>query len=448
METNIVDTTILKVRDLLEHNEVGDAIRLIESLLPPDQADVFEELPPHDQQSLLPQLETEDAADILEEMEDEDAAEVAGHIQPHTLAPILDEMAPDEAADLLGDLNPSLSAATLGHMHEPEEVRPLLLHPDETAGGLMTSEYLAFPQEMTASQVLSALRKWEPRGAEVSYFFVVDGQEHLVGVVNVFQVIRASASDPVSSLMDRAVIKAQVGDDQEHAAHLMAHYDLGAVPVVDEDNRLVGVITADDLVEVLRDEATEDIQRIGGSEPLHRPYSDTSIPSAAWKRLGWLLLLFVTGTLTSTVMGLFQDEHHFVTLALFVPLLIGTGGNAGTQATSTIIRAIAVGDVELKDSWRVLWREFRTAMLLGSLLAIAALVRSLTWPTSFPIAVVVGFTIFAIVVWANCVGAFLPLLAAKLHIDPALVSGPLMSTLVDATGLLIYFSIAGLVLHA
>ncbi|TEU18402.1 MAG: magnesium transporter, partial [Anaerolineales bacterium] len=164
-------------------------------------------------------------------------------------------------------------------------------------------------------------------------------------------------------------------------------------------------------------------------------------------RLGWLLLLFVTWTLTSTVMGLFQDQIHFFTLALFVPLLIGTGGNAGTQATSIIIRAIAVGDVELKDSWRVLWRELRTAILLGGLLAAVALVRALTWPTSLPIALVVSITIFAIVVWADCVGSLLPLLAARLRIDPALVSGPLMSTLVDATGLLIYFCIAAALLR-
>ena len=447
METNTVDTALLRVRELLERDEVSGAIRLIESLLPPDQADVFEELDPEDQEVLLPQLETEDAADILEELEDEDAAQLAGRIQARTLAPILDEMAPDEAADLLGDLEPSLSAAALAQMQEPDEVRPLLLHPDETAGGLMTSEYLAFPQEMTAGQVLSALRTWQPRGAETPYVFVVDSQERLVGVANVFQIIRADVSETLSSLMDRAVIRAQVTDDQERAALLMSRYDLWAVPVVDDDKRLVGVITADDLVAVLEDEATEDIQRIGGSEPLDRPYSDTSIASAAWKRLGWLLLLFVTGTLTSTVMGLFQDQIHFVTLALFVPLLIGTGGNAGTQATSIIIRAIAVGDVELKDSWRVLWREFRTAILLGGLLAAVALVRALTWPTSLPIALVVSITIFAIVVWADCVGSLLPLLAARLRIDPALVSGPLMSTLVDATGLLIYFCIAAALLR-
>jgi len=447
METNTVDTALLRVRELLERDEVSGAIRLIESLLPPDQADVFEELDPEDQEVLLPQLETEDAADILEELEDEDAAELAGRIRARTLAPILDEMAPDEAADLLGDLEPSLSAAALAQMQEPDEVRRLLLHADETAGGLMTSEYLAFPQEMTAGQVLDGLRAWAPRGRETPYFFAVDDGGHLVGVANVFRVIRADVSETISSLMDRAVIKAQVSDDQERAALLMARYDLWAVPVVDDDSRLVGVITADDLVAVLEDEATEDIQRIGGSRPLKRRYMHMSIPSAAWKRLGWLLLLFVTGTLTSTVMGLFQDQIHFVTLALFVPLLIGTGGNAGTQATSIIIRAIAVGDVELKDSWRVLWRELRTAILLGGLLAAVALVRALTWPTSLPIALVVAITIFAIVVWADCVGSLLPLLAARLRIDPALVSGPLMSTLVDATGLLIYFCIAAALLR-
>lgn len=448
MATNTVDATLLQVRDLLENQDLTGAIQLIESLLPPDQADVFEELAPEQQETLLPQLGKEDAADILEQLEDEDAAELAARMDATALAPIVDVMEPDEAADLLGDLNPTHTSATLARMSEADEVRPLLLHPDETAGGLMTSEYLVFPQHMRADQVLTAVRQWEPKGAQTSYLFVVDNQERLAGVASLLRVIRADPSELLTSLMDREVIKAHVADDQEAAAHLMARYDLVAVPVVDDNDRLVGVITVDDLVEVLEDEATEDIQRMAGTQPLARPYLDASIPLAAWKRLGWLLLLFVTGTLTLTVMRLFQGTlDREIALAMFIPLLIGTGGNAGSQTTATIIRALSVGDIGRADTLRVLWREVRTAVVLGAFLAVVALVRAVTWGTAIPVAAVVACSILAIVVWAGCVGAFLPLIAARLRVDPALVSGPLMSTLVDATGLLLYFSIARLVLR-
>ena len=391
MDLDTVDGGLFKVRELLEQNDIDGAIDLIESLLPADQADVFEELDPEQQDTLLPQLETEYAADILQELGDEEAAELAARIDADTLAPIVDEMEPDEAADLLGDLDPSLSMDTLAQMQDADEVKPLLLHSDQTAGGLMTSEYLAFPQNMRVEQALAAVRAWTPKGRESAYLFAVDQQGYLVGTVNLFQMLRADPKTPLSALMDSEVLRVQTSDDQETAARLMARYDLTAVPVVDEDGRLVGVITVDDLVAVLEEEATEDIQRIAGSEPLDRPYLDAGVVSMAWKRLGWLLLLFVTGTLTGSVMRLFEGLlSRMVVLIVFVPLLIGTGGNAGSQTTATIIRALAVGDISLRDSWRVIWHEFRAAIILGILLSVIAYLRAVTWGTSPAMAAVVA----------------------------------------------------------
>ncbi|HHX44562.1 MAG TPA: magnesium transporter [Chloroflexi bacterium] len=447
MDAVTVDTILMHVRESLERNDVPEAIRIIETLLPADQADVFEELEPEHQEILLPQLAVEDAADILEELDEADAANLAARIDEDSLAQIVAEMEPDEAADLLGDLDPILSTATLELLEEADDVRPLLLHQDRTAGGLMTSEYLAFPQAMRVSQVLSAIREWEPRGPETPRIFVVNGGRRLVGQVGLMRLIRAEPAQRLRELMDPDVLRVHTSDDQEAAAHLMSRYDLLVVPVVDDEERLVGVITVDDLVEVLEDEATEDIQRIGGTEPLDRPYLDSSVGAMARKRIWWLLLLFVTGTLTGSVMSLFQEElDRVVALSLFIPLLIGTGGNAGTQTTTTIIRALSVGDISLRDTLRVLWHEFRTALILGALLTVVAYIRAITWVDSPAVALVVSASIFAIVLWANGVGSVLPLLAARFKVDPALVSGPLMSTLVDATGLLIYFSVASLVL--
>jgi len=446
MET-IVGEMTLQVQELLERGRIAQAIDLIESLPPADQADIFEDLPLEQQEALLSLLENEEAADILEELEDDEAAELAARIDADVLAPIVDEMAPDEAADLLGDLGPSHSTDTLAHMLEADEVEPLLLHPDETAGGLMTSEYLAFPQNMQAHQVLAALRTWEPKGVESPYLSVVDRQGHLTGVVSLFQILRASHDAQLASLMDTQVFKVHQSDDQETAARLMARYDLIAVPVVDDDERVVGVITVDDLVEVLEDEATEDIQRIAGSEPLYRPYLAVGVVSVVRKRLGWLLLLFITSTLTGTVMRFFEDQiAQVIVLTVFVPLLIGMGGNVGSQSSATIIRALAVGDIRLKDTLRIVWRELLIGLMLGALLSIAAYVRAVTWDVSPAIGFVVAASALFVVVWANCVGAFLPLLSEKLHIDPTLLSAPLLDTIVDGTGLLIYFSIARIVL--
>lgn len=220
------------------------------------------------------------------------------------------------------------------------------------------------------------------------------------------------------------------------------------LPVVDASRRLLGIITVDDLVDVLEDEATEDIQRLGGALPLERRYLDTSVWQVAWKRVGWLLLLFVTETFTGSVLrhfgGVLSAE---VALAFFVPLLIGTGGNAGSQTTATIIRALAVGDVGWRDVLKVFWHESRAGLLLGLAMAVVGFIRALTWGTALLLALAVSVALLSIVLWANMMGSLLPLAANRLRIDPAIVSGPFMSTLVDATGLFIYLTIAKMILR-
>jgi magnesium transporter len=266
-------------------------------------------------------------------------------------------------------------------------------------------------------------------------------------VVNLRQLVVADPSTPLSEIMDSEVMSVPAGTDQEQCAQVMARYDLLALPVVDADNILLGVITVDDVMDVLEDEATEDIQRLGGAEPLDRSYLDTSVFTITRKRIGWLLLLFFTATLTGSVMRLFQEElQAVVALAIFIPLLIGTGGNAGSQTTAIVIRSLATGDVDLDDALRVWWHEVRVGLLLGIGMAAFAYVRAVTWESDAELALTVSASIMGIVLWATGVGSLLPLLAARLRIDPTVVSGPVMSTLVDATGLFIYFTIARLIL--
>lgn len=443
MESTLIETTLDRIRAALEAGRIDEAIRALSRLHPADRAEALADLHPDHQAEVLDELPPNEAADILEDLEDEEAAEVAARLPPATLADVLDEMAPDEAADVLGDLPKDVAASALAQMEEAAEVIPLLGHPDETAGGLMTTSFIALRRFATAQQAIEFLRQVEP-GEEMQYYlYVVDREQRLIGVVGLRDLVVASPETRIETIMDRDVISVPVGIDQEDVARVMTRYDLAAVPVVDEDRRLVGVITFDDVADVIEDEATEDIQRLGGAQPLDRPYLDTPILSVTGKRIGWLLLLFITESLTGSVLRHFERElASVVALSFFIPLLIGTGGNAGSQTTTTIIRALAVGQLDLKDALRALWHELRLGLLLGLAMGAIGFARALLWGTSSDLALTVSVSILTIIVWANALGALLPLLAARLKIDPTVVSGPAMSTLVDATGLFIYFTIA------
>lgn len=447
MEAPILEHVLVQLRNALERDDLVGAANIVEALHPADQADLFNELDENQQRALLAKIAPEDSADILEELDDEAVAELISSLSDEALVSIMDEMEPDEAADLLGDMAPERARELISRLEDPDEVRPLLLHPDETAGGLMTTEYLALRRRMTAAEAIEAIRRWQPSEETIYYLFVVDQHGRLSGVMNLRQLIVADPRTRMIDIMDPKVISVQADIDQEEAARIMKRYDLLALPVVDANNTLLGVITFDDVIDVLEEEASEDMQRMGGAEPLERAYLDTSPLIITRKRIGWLLVLFVTATLTGSVMRLFQYEMQaVVSLAIFIPLLIGTGGNAGSQTTATIIRSLATDDIEPSDVFRVWWHEARVGILLGLGMAVAAYLRAITWEPNPALALTVSTAIMTLVLWATGVGSVLPLVAAKMGIDPALVSGPLMSTLVDATGLFIYFSIARLIL--
>lgn len=442
-----VDTLCKRIDALLERNEVLKAQIILQALLPIDQAEIFSDLDEDEQRQLLQGLPVESIADILEKLEDEEVAEVATWLPPEQLADILDEMEPDEAADLLGDLQPGTASEILELMEDREEIRPLLLHPDETAGGLMTSEYMALGRQMWAQTALEAIREWKSE-REYLYYFIVNKEGVVLGVVSLLQLIKAEPKTEVQTFMDRDLITASVRADQEECARLMSRYDLTTLPVVDDDNKLIGVITIDDVVDVLEEEATEDIQRLGGSAPLEKPYLLTSTWEIARSRIVWLLVLFVTSMLTSNVLELFEETlDKVVALAFFIPMLIGTGGNAGSQTTATVIRALGVGEVDRKDSLKVLWHEIRSGLLLGLLIGLAGFVRVYVFEGDVLLGLTVAVTLAMVVLWSNSVGSLLPIFASRVGIDPALISGPLMSTLVDATGLFIYLTVAKWILH-
>jgi magnesium transporter len=419
MEKMIVDDALAQMRTALESDDLSTASSIIEALRPADQADVFSDLDDEEQNRLLPQINPADAADIFEELYDEEAAELAVQLPLSTLIRIVNEMEPDEAADLLDDMEPKQAEAVLTGLEGAHKIQHLISYPDDTAGGLMTSAYIDLGRGMTAAQAINAIRAWRPDEETIYYLFITDRLKRLVGVINLRQLIVADPATTIANFMDPDVIYVTPETDQEDCADLMLRYDLLALPVVDEEKHLLGIITIDDLVDVIQDEASEDIQRLAGAEPLDRAYLDTSI----WSEL-----------------------QAVVALTIFIPMLIGTGGNAGSQTTATIIRALAVRDIDWDDVWRVWLHEIGIGLALGLSMGTIAYFLALTWLGTTSLALTVAASILGIVLWATGAGSLLPLLATRFKIDPTVVSGPVMSTLVDATGLLIYFNIARLIL--
>lgn len=447
MEQVVLEDVLEQMRTALETDDITTASSIIESLRPADRAEVFWDLDEEQQAALLPQINPADAADIIEELYDEDAAELAVQLPLSTLVRIVDEMAPDEAADLLDDLDPLQAAAVLSKLRAADKVKHLIDYPDDTAGGLMTTSYVALQRRWNAGQAIDAIRAWHPDEETIYYLFVVDRLNRLVGVINLRQLIVADPQTPLRRILNSDVVYVEPDTDQEECADLMQRYDLLALPVVDEHKFLLGIITIDDLVDVIQDEASEDIQRLGGAEPLERAYLDTSIWKIMRKRIGWLLLLFFTATLTGWVMGAYETQiQSMVILTVFIPMLIGTGGNAGSQTTSTIIRSMAIGDINWTDARDVFLHELGVGLTMGAGMSIIGFVMAWFWTQNYQVALTVSLSVLGIVLWANGAGSLLPLIAARLNIDPTVVSGPVMSTLVDATGLLIYFNVARMIL--
>ena len=450
MDMSQIENVILRIQELLQEDRVEDAIALIEALRPADQADLFEELTLEQQHDLLPLLETEEAADILEELEDEDASEIAGQLSPSELATIVDRMEPDEAADLLGDLTPEMAAATLAQMDEGDEVESLLRYPDETAGGLMTSEFLVFDEDTSTAEALVGIRRWEPKGRRTPYVFVVDTRGRFVGVTDPFQVLRAAPNERIGTLVERDVPTVHALDDQEIAARLMVRYELDAIPVVDDHKRLLGVIDLDDAIHTIEEETTEDIfdraalSALGSREKAN---SYVLVRGRLWEtwrvRLPFLVVTLVGGIFSGLVIYSFEEALQAVAvLAVFIPMVMDMGGNAGTQSSTIFSRALVLGDIDLSRFSAHLLREMTVGLTMGLVLGFAAGLIATIWHGMPRLGLSVGLAMACTVTIATTLGFLIPFILYKLGLDQAAGSDPIITTIKDITGLLIYFASA------
>jgi magnesium transporter len=368
-------------------------------------------------------------------------------------------LAPDDAADLIQEAPPEERETLLALLDDStrREVKGLLDYAEDEAGGLMNTRYSRLRGDMTVDEAIAYLRRdARHREKTVYYVYVVDAEEQLLGVVSFRDLIVAPGDKLVREVMNTEVISAPEDLDQEALSQLFMRHHLMMMPIVDKEGRIKGVVNVDDIVDVVQEEATEDIQKIGGVATLEAPYLQVPLLLMIRKRAGWLAALFLGEMLTATAMGQFEAEiARAVVLALFVPLIISSGGNSGSQATTLVIRAMALGEVRLRDWWRVMHREFFTGLSLGVILASIGLIRVIIWQFLFNaygdhyllIAVTVALSLIGVVLWGSLVGSILPFILRGFGFDPASASAPFVATLVDVTGLVIYFTIAAVVLQ-
>ncbi|HTO87826.1 MAG TPA: magnesium transporter [Thermoanaerobaculia bacterium] len=421
----------------------------VKDLHPADIAELLDELPREDRIVLFEVLPTEQGAAVLSELKGETLRLILHRASPQKLGAELDRLPADEVTFLLEHLTQRQREAILEKMspRDADGAKRLLRYPPRTAGRLMSEKFARIRPEWTVAETLDHLKKIDPEVETVQSLYALDDSGHLVGYVSLRRLFPAPPLRKIADVMERRLLTVRADASQEEVARLVSKYDVHAIPVVDEENRLLGIVTVDDVIDILIEEQTEDVLHLGGvsatEETVEQGYFATKPFRNVRLRFNWLLLLFVAETFTGTVLRHFEGElAKVVALSFFIPLLIGTGGNSGSQTVTTIVRGLAVGDIRLRDFWRVFLREAGSGLLLGLMLGVVGVGRALLWGSAMPLALTVGISILAICTWANAVGATIPMFATAIKIDPTVMSAPLIATLVDATGLAIYFVIA------
>ena len=446
--------------DLQDAIAIGpEAVReAVSEFHPEDIAELLEDLSAREAVALVRALPTETAADVVEALSPRRQVLVFNAIDTGRAVELLGEMDPDDRVDLLQELEEEDAIALLAALErrEPEaaeEVRELVQYEPETAGGLMTTEFAALPPETKVWEAMEAARRFgrEEMAEMLYYIYVCRLSGELLGVVSLRDLILSDPGQSLHEIMTEKVFKVSPFDDQEQVAHEIARYDLAALPVVDDMSRMLGVVTVDDVVDVVIEEATEDAQKMGGVVPLEESYFDTGWAEFVWKRGSWLVLLFLAQLLTATVIRENQNVlQATLELVLFIPLIIASGGNAGSQSSTLIIRAMAVGELRPRDWARVLGRELLIGLSLGIALGMMGFARGwFAGETVAPaaIATAVGASILAIVTLSTIIGSLLPLLIRRVGLDPAVSSTPFIASVVDVLGLIVYFAVAHVILN-
>jgi magnesium transporter len=446
------------IRELIE---LGDEQTLRESLnrwLPADLAELALALRRNERIQVLRLIQPKRAAETFAYLDLDTQQDVLSTSSEDESKFVLNEMAPDDRTALLAELPPALAERFINllDLEQRTVARALLEYREDSVGRLMTPDYLVVRREWTMRHVLDHIRAHGRDRETLNVIYITDENNKLVDDLRIREILLAPLHAHVADLMDHQFVSLCVTDGRKKAVEVFGKYDRTALPVIDTQGRIAGILTLDDVLDVAEQEATRDLQKFGGLEALDDPYMSTPLPAMIRKRASWLVILFVGEMLTATAMGFFEHQiTRAVVLALFVPLIISSGGNSGSQAATLIIRALALGEVKLKDWWRVMRRELFAGLLLGCILATIGFIRIAAWnafssiygPHWFRVGLTVSLSLIGVVVWGTLTGSMLPFLLRRLGFDPATSSAPFVATLVDVTGLIIYFTFAIIVLR-
>src|SRR5438128_4360918 len=453
-----------EIKSLIDARNFGALRELFSDWPPADVAEVILDLPEDEQVIIFRVLPAALAADVFEYIGIEEQQNLLRAMAHEQVVGILNEMSPDDRTALLEEM-PSAAARQLIQLLTPEERRvaqALLGYPEGSVGRLMTPDFVAVRENWTVKEVLDYVRAHGQDSETLNFIYVVDERGKLIDDLRIRNFLLRPLDTRVDEIMDRSYVHLTVNQTQEEALQIFRKYDRAALAVVDSNGVLVGIVTQDDMLDVAEEEATEDIQKIGGMEALDEPYMRISLWRMVRKRAGWLIILLLGEMLTATAMANYQDEiAKAVVLALFLPLIISSGGNSGSQASTLMIRAMALGEVTLRDWWHVMRREIQAGLALGVILGVIGIIRVGFWAMvddlyfhrqpygeHWPlVALTVGIALVGVVLWGTLSGSMLPFLLRRVGADPATSSAPFVATLVDVTGLIIYFSIALLIMR-
>jgi magnesium transporter len=448
-----------EIKSLIDARDFGALREMFREWPPADVAEVILDLPEDEQVIIFRVLPHALAADVFEYIGIEEQQQLLKAMAHEQVVGILNEMSPDDRTALLEEL-PSAAARQLIRLLTPEErhvATALLGYPENSVGRLMTPDFIAVKEDWTVQHVLDYVRQYGSDRETLNFVYVVDERGKLIDDVRMREFLLRPLTAKVSEIRDQTFAALNVTDSQQDALNVFRKYDRAALPVVDSNGVLVGIVTADDMLDVAEEEATEDIQKFGGMEALEEPYMRIPVWRMVRKRAGWLVILFLGEMLTATAMANYQSElAKALVLALFLPLIISSGGNSGSQASTLMIRAMALGEVNLRDWWRVMGREVQAGLSLGIILGAIGIIRVAAWAivgeqyfhqqpygAHWPlVALTVGIALVGVVLWGTLSGSMLPFLLRRVGADPATSSAPFVATLVDVTGLIIYFSIA------
>ena len=453
IQVNVTLTETIKV--LLEEKKYSTLRDILTTMKPFDIAAVFEELQDEKTPILFRILPKELAAETFVEM-DEDTQEFLIHgFSDNELKEVVDELFVDDAVDLIEEMPANVVKRILRQADKEtrRQINELLKYPEDSAGSIMTTEFISLRPDMTAEMAIKRIRRTGVDKETIYTCYVNDDYNRLIGITTVKDLLLADDDDLVKDMMEENVISVHTLDDQEMVARIFSDYDFLALPVVDNEQRIVGIVTVDDAIDVIREEATEDIEKMAAVLPSDKPYMRTSVWGIYKKRVPWLLVLMLSATFTSAIISAFDGMlASVIILSSFIPMITGSGGNAGSQASVSVIRALSLGEIEFKSMFKVLWKELRVAALCGLTLAAANFVKLMVFDlrgneNAVVIALVVSLTLVGTIIMAKIVGSSLPLLSSKIGLDPAVMANPLISTVCDSLSLLIYFGVASTLLE-